>query len=62
MSDEPAIGIFHEVDDEEADKVIESMKHSIPHNEAVGRVLRNMYNRIQRLEAEVAKKAKRSGP
>ena len=50
MSDEPTVGKFHEVDDEEADNAIESMKHSIPHNEAIGRVLRNMYARLQKLE------------
>jgi hypothetical protein len=61
LSDEPTVGNFHEVENEEADKAIESMQHSIPHNEAVGRVLRNMYVRLQKLEAE-AKKPKRSGP
>ena len=61
LSDEPTVGKFHDVDDEEADKAIESMQHSIPHNEAIGRVLRNMYVRLQKLEAD-AKKPKRSGP
>lgn len=61
MSDEPTVGKFHEVGDKEADEAIEAMKHSIPHNEAVGRVLRNIYDRIQKLEAEAAKKPKR-GP
>jgi hypothetical protein len=60
LSDEPTVGKFHDVDNEEADKAIEAMKHSIPHNEAVGRVLRNMYSRLQKLEAE-AKKSMRSG-
>jgi hypothetical protein len=60
LSEEPTVGKFHDVDDEEADNAIESMQHSIPHNEAIGRVLRNMYCRLQKLEAE-AKKPKRSG-
>ena len=62
MSDEPTVGKFHEVGNEEADNAIESMKHSIPHNEAIGRVLRNMYARIQKLEAEPENKPKRSVP
>jgi hypothetical protein len=61
LSDEPTIGKFHEVDNEEADQAIESMKHSIPHNEAIGRVLRNLYVRVQKLEAE-AKKPNRGSP
>ena len=61
LSEEPTVGKFHEVGDEEADKVIESMQHSIPHNEAIGRILRNMYSRLQKLEAD-AKKPKRGAP
>jgi hypothetical protein len=60
LSDEPTVGKFHEVGNEEADKAVESMQHSIPHNEAIGRVLRNMYSRLQKLEEE-AKQPKRSG-
>jgi hypothetical protein len=60
LSDEPTVGKFHDVDDQEADAAIESMQHSIPHNEAIGRVLRNMYARLQKLE-EQGKKPKRSG-
>jgi hypothetical protein len=61
LSDEPTVGKFHDVGDEEADKAIESMQHSIPHNEAIGRVLRNMYGRLQKLEDQV-KKPKRGSP
>ena len=59
MSDEPTVAKFHDVDDEEADKAVESMEHAIPHNEAIGRVLRNMYARLKKLETN-AKKPKRS--
>jgi hypothetical protein len=66
LSDEPTEEEFHEVDNVEADAVIEACGHVIPHNEAVGRLVRNMYGRIQKLEQEVAdlkaKKFKRSGP
>jgi hypothetical protein len=55
---------LHIVDDAEADAVFEYCKHAIPHNEMLGRIIRNMYGRLQVLEKEVAslKKAKRSGP
>jgi hypothetical protein len=67
LSNEPTEGEFHVVGDAEADAIISEMKHAIPHNEWLGRVVRNMYGRIQGLEVEVAelkasKKAKRSGP
>lgn len=66
MAELPAQGEFHAVDNAEADAVIEVCKHALLHNEAIGRVLRNMYGRIQALEKEVAelqasKKVKR-GP
>jgi hypothetical protein len=61
LSEEPTVGKFHDVGDEEADEAIESMQHSIPHNEAIGRVLRNVYGRLQKLEDQ-AKKPKRGGP
>ena len=47
------------VDDAEADEVVEASSHGLLHNEALGRVIRNMYLRIQFLEAEL-KKAKAS--
>ena len=67
MAEEPANGKFHVVDNAEADAVIAAAEHAILHSEAIGRVLRNMYGRIQALEVEVAelrasKKAKRSVP
>ena len=54
LSAEPTVGEFHEVDNAEADAVIEACKHGIPHNEAVGRLLRNMYGRLQVVEKELA--------
>ena len=53
---------LHIVDDAEADAVFEFCKHAIPHNEMLGRIIRNMYSRLQVLEKEVAdlKNAKRS--
>ena len=55
---------LHTVDDAEADAVIESASHQILPNEAIGRVIRNMYGRLQALEKEnaelKAKKPKRS--
>jgi hypothetical protein len=54
MAELPAEGKFHVVDDAEADAVIEASTHMILHSEAIGRVLRNMYGRIQSLEKEVA--------
>jgi hypothetical protein len=53
MAELPAVGRLHEVDDAEADAVIEASYHGLLHNEAIGRVIRNMYKRIQQLEAEV---------
>jgi len=65
LSEKPTEGEFHVVSDAEADEIIEGMKHVIPHNEWLGRLLRNMYLRLQALEKEVAdlkaKKPKR-GP
>jgi uncharacterized small protein (DUF1192 family) len=49
-----AEGKLHVVDDAEADAVIEYASRAIPHNEMLSRVVRNMYRRIQVLEAEVA--------
>ena len=72
MSEEHGKGEFHVVGDAEADEVIEFSRHAVMHNEMIGRVLRNMYKRIQDLEVEVAElktsqklkaeKPKRSGP
>ena len=53
MAELPADGEFHAVDDAEADAVIEASSHAIMHNEALGRVIRNMYRRIQVLEKQV---------
>jgi hypothetical protein len=62
LAEEPAQGKLHDVDDAEADEVVEASSHGLLHNEALGRVIRNMYLRIQFLEAELKKaKAKRSG-
>ena len=52
MAELPAQGKFHEVDDAEADAVIEAASHQILPNEALCRVIRNMYGRIQQLEAQ----------
>lgn len=46
-------GKLHEVDNSEADAVIEYASKAIPHNEMLSRVIRNMYKRIQNLEAQV---------
>lgn len=64
MSDEPTTEEFHEVGNAEADAVIEACKHGIPHNEAIGRVLRNIYGRLQAAEKEIAelKKKPKRGP
>ena len=73
MSAEPTRGEFHEVGDAEADAIVEALGHAIPHNEWLGRLLRNMYPRLQVLEKEnkslkkelaelKAKKSKRSVP
>lgn len=68
-AEEPAVGKFHEVSNEEAGAVVAVAEHALLHNEAIGRLLRNMYGRVQALEREVAelkakkaKKPKRSGP
>ena len=53
MAEKSAEGKLHEVDDTEADAVIEFASRAIPHNEMLGRVIRNMYKRIQQLEAQV---------
>ncbi|MCW3998941.1 MAG: hypothetical protein NWE93_01720 [Candidatus Bathyarchaeota archaeon] len=53
MAEKSAEGQLHEVDDAEADAVIEFASRAIPHNEMLGRVVRNMYKRIQQLEAQV---------
>jgi hypothetical protein len=45
---------FHEVTNAEADEAIEFCKTAIPHNELIGRTLRNIYSRIQTLEKENA--------
>jgi hypothetical protein len=62
MAEEAAQGKMHDVDNKEADAVIKAASHQILHNEAIGRVIRNMYMRIEALEQEVAiqKKVKRS--
>jgi uncharacterized small protein (DUF1192 family) len=66
LSDEPTREEVHAVDNAEADEVIEACKRAIPHNEWLGRLVRNMYGRIQALEQEIAelkaKKPKRSDP
>ena len=54
MAEEPAIGKFHEVDNAEADAVIEACSHGLLHNEAIGRVLRNMYGRLRAAEFDLA--------
>jgi len=54
MAELAAVGKFHVVDDAEADAVIGDSSHSIMHNEALGRVIRNMYGRLQLLEKQVA--------
>ena len=54
MAEESAVGKFHVVDNAEADDVIVVSEHAILHNEMIGRVLRNMYGRIQHLEKELA--------
>ena len=49
---------FHEISDVEADQAMETCKKAIPNNELIGRVLRNMYKRLQVLEKENASVAK----
>jgi hypothetical protein len=53
MAELPGQGKFHEVDDAEADDAVEAADHQILPNEALCRVIRNMYGRIQKLEAEI---------
>ena len=64
MAELPGLEELHAVDDAEADAVFEYCNHAIPHNEMLGRIIRNMYGRLQTLENEVAalKKANRSIP
>jgi hypothetical protein len=66
LSDEPTETEFHEVSNQEADEVIETCKHAVPHNEAIGRVLRNIYTRLKTAEKEItdleATKQRRSDP
>ena len=54
MAELAAQGKFHEVDNPEANAIIEASTHQILHSEAIGRVIRNMYGRIQTLEKEVS--------
>jgi hypothetical protein len=53
MSDEPTETEFHEVSNQEADEIIKICKHAVPHNEAIGRVLRNIYSRLKTAEKEI---------
>lgn len=66
MAQDPVQGPdeLHVVDNAEADAVFEYCKRAIPHNEMLGRIVRNMYLRLQALEKEVAaqKSKKRSVP
>ena len=72
MAELPGEGKFHDVSNSEADAIFEDSTHMIMHNEALGRIIRNMYTRIKALEIEVSnqklptetkaeKPAKRSG-
>jgi len=63
MAELPGLEELHTVDNAEANAVFEYCKHAIPHNEMLGRLIRNMYGRLQVLEKEVEaiKKAKQSG-
>jgi hypothetical protein len=54
LSSETTKAEFHEVGDAEADAIVEECKRAIPHNEWLGRLVRNMYGRIQSLEKEIA--------
>jgi hypothetical protein len=62
MAELAGVQELHAVDDAEADAVFEYCKHAIPHNEMLGRIIRNMYGRLQGLEKEISamKKAERS--
>ena len=46
MAELAGAGELHEVDDAEADAVFEDCKHAIPHNEMLGRLIRNMYGAL----------------
>jgi hypothetical protein len=54
VSAEPTKEEFHAVDNAEADAAIEAIKHAIPINELIGRVLRNIYPRLQAAEQKAA--------
>jgi hypothetical protein len=43
---------FHTVTNAEADEAVAFCEKAIPHNELIGRVLRNFYGRLQLLENE----------
>ena len=45
---------FHTVTNAEADEAVAFCEKAIPHNELIGRVLRNFYGRLQSLERENA--------
>jgi len=53
MAELPGLEELHTVENVEADAVFEYCKHAIPHNEMLGRLIRNMYGRLQVLEKEV---------
>jgi len=54
MAELAAEGKFHEVGDAEADAVFEASCHQILPNEAIGRILRNMYGRLKTAEKKLA--------
>ena len=54
LAEEPGVGKFHEVDNAEADAVIEASTRMILHSEAIGRLLRNMYGRLKTAEKKLA--------
>ena len=54
MAELPGTQELHNVDNAEADAVFEYCKHAIPHNEMLGRLIRNVYWRLQALEKEIA--------
>ena len=54
MAQLPGEGELHAVENNEADDVFEYCKKAIPHNEMLGRLVRNMYGRLQVLEREIA--------
>lgn len=68
MAELPAEGKLHPVTNEEAQAVITFCENAIPHNEMIGRVLRNLFGRVQQLEkwkadmdAKEAAKKKKAG-